>query len=110
MSWEAEVEELRRREALADQMGGPERVANQKSQGKLTVRERIAALVDPGSFHEIGKIAGQGDYGEDGELTDFPPANMVIGRARIDGRPVVVRRRRLHRARRRGGRLHRPAR
>ncbi len=90
MSWEAEVEELRRREALAEAMGGEERVANQKGQGKLTVRERVAALVDEGSFHEVGKIAGATEYGEDGKLKAFRAANMVTGRARIDGRPVVV--------------------
>ena len=66
MSWEAEIEELRRREALAEQMGGVERVENQKRQGKMTVRERIAALVDEGSLHETGKIAAATEYGEDG--------------------------------------------
>jgi len=90
MSWEAEIEELRRREALAEQMGGAERVENQKRQGKLTVRERVAALVDKGSLHEVGKIAAGTEYGEDGKLTAFRAANMVTGRARIDGRPVVV--------------------
>ncbi|MDP9102748.1 MAG: methylmalonyl-CoA carboxyltransferase, partial [Pseudomonadota bacterium] len=59
MSWEAEIEELRRREALAEGMGGEERVARQHSFGKLTVRERIDALIDPGSLHETGKIAGR---------------------------------------------------
>lgn len=90
MSWEPEIEELRRREALAEQMGGEERVARQHSFGKLTVRERIDALIDPGSLRETGKIAGRADYGEDGRMTDFLPANMVFGRARIEGRPVVV--------------------
>jgi propionyl-CoA carboxylase beta chain len=90
MSWEPEIEELRRREALAEEMGGEERVARQHAFGKLTVRERIDALIDPESFHEVGKIAGRAAYNEAGELVDFLPANMVFGRARIDGRPVVV--------------------
>ena len=90
MSWEAEVEELRRREALAEQMGGEERVANQKRQGKMTVRERVDALLDPGSFHETGKIAAGTEYGEDGQLKSFRAANMVTGQGRIDGRPVTV--------------------
>src|SRR5215210_1208991 len=67
MSWEADIEELRRREALARQMGGPEKVKRQHDGGKLTVRERIDKLLDPGSFHEIGTIAGKATY-EDGEL------------------------------------------
>jgi len=90
MSWKPEIEELRRREALAEEMGGEERVARQKSFGKMTVRDRVDALIDPGSLHEVGKIAGAATYGEDGAMESFRPANMVFGRARIDGRPVVV--------------------
>ncbi|MEQ9640062.1 MAG: carboxyl transferase domain-containing protein [Alphaproteobacteria bacterium] len=90
MSWEAEIEELRRREALAKRMGGEEKVARHKNQGRLTVRERVDALIDPGSFHEIGAIAGKATYDEAGNLTDFVPANLVTGRAKIDGRPVVI--------------------
>ena len=90
MSWEPEIEELRRREALAEKMGGEERVARQHAFGKLTVRERIAALIDPDSLHEVGKIAGRATYDENGQMVDFLPANMVFGRGRIDGRPVVV--------------------
>jgi propionyl-CoA carboxylase beta chain len=90
MSWEKDIEELRAREALAEQMGGPERVANQKAAGKLTVRERIAALIDPGSFHEIGKIAGKGEYGPDNALASFRASPFVVGRALIDGRAVAI--------------------
>ena len=70
-------------------MGGPERVERQHASGRLTVRERIERLFDPGSFHETGAIAGQATY-DGGELADFLPANMVIGRGRIDGRRAVV--------------------
>jgi acetyl-CoA carboxylase carboxyltransferase component len=90
MSWEPEIEELRRREAFAREMGGPEKVKRQRDAGKLNVRERINRLVDPGSFHEIGAIAGRGRYAEDGSLIELSPSNTVMGRARIDGRPVVV--------------------
>jgi acetyl-CoA carboxylase carboxyltransferase component len=90
MGWEADIEELRRREALARQMGGPDKVKRQHDGGKLTVRERIDALLDPGSFHEIGALAGKAQYGESGELESFQPANFVFGRGRIGGRPVVV--------------------
>lgn len=90
MSWEPEVEELRRREALAEQMGGAEKVARQHGRGKLDARARIAGLVDAGSFREIGKIAGKGSYGPDGELLDLAPSNLIFGRANIEGRPVVA--------------------
>ena len=71
-------------------MGGPDKVKRQHDGGKLTVRERIEQLLDPGSFHEIGALAGRAQYGDDGELESFQPANFVFGRGRIEGRPVVV--------------------
>ncbi len=90
MSWQPEIDELRRREALAKRMGGPEKVSRHHNQGKLAVRERIDRLLDEGSFHEIGALAGKAEYDEAGELVEFIPANLVTGRGRIDGRPVVV--------------------
>ncbi len=90
MSWKKEIEELRQREKLAEAMGGAEKVARQHSRGKLDARERIRRLVDGGSFREIGKIAGRGTYGDDGELTDFSASNFIYGRARIEGRTVVA--------------------
>jgi len=90
MSWEKDIEELRRREALADEMGGADRVARQKASGKLTVRERVTALLDPGSFHETGKIAGKAEYDADNELASFRATPFVVGRGTIDGRAVCV--------------------
>src|ERR1700756_3454012 len=90
MDWSPELEELSRRKALARRMGGEARVARQHEGGRLTVRERIARLLDPDSFQEIGAIAGKGVYDETGSLSDFTPANCVTGRGRIDKRPVVV--------------------
>jgi acetyl-CoA carboxylase carboxyltransferase component len=90
MTWKPEVEELRRRRKLAEQMGGAEKVARQHARGKLDARARIKGLVDPGSFREIGKIAGKGSYDEGGELLDLAPSNLVFGRADIEGRPVVA--------------------
>ncbi|HZU15989.1 MAG TPA: carboxyl transferase domain-containing protein [Candidatus Dormibacteraeota bacterium] len=87
--WRPEVEELKRREELARRMGGPDKIERQHAGGKLTVRERIDALLDPGSFHEIGALAGRATY-EGTTLADFMPANFVMGRGRIEGRPVVV--------------------
>lgn len=87
--WEPEVAELRRREAMAREMGGAEKVERQHAAGKLTVRERIEGLLDPGTFHEIGALAGRARY-DDGGLAEFSPTNFVMGRGRIDARPVVV--------------------
>ena len=88
-SWQPEVDELHQREALAREMGGPEKVARQRAHGRLTVRERIDALVDPGSFRELGAIAGTNVLQPDGTRR-FQPANFVMGRALVEGRPVVV--------------------
>jgi acetyl-CoA carboxylase carboxyltransferase component len=90
MSWKSHIEELRARERLAEQMGGEERVARQRGMGKLTVRERVAFLADPGSFHEVGKIAGKAGYGPDEEIAEFLPATMVFGRGTLNGRPAVI--------------------
>jgi len=90
VSWERDIEELRRREELARQMGGPDKVKRHHDAGRLTVRERIDALLDPGSFHEIGALAGRAQYGDNSEIEAFQPANFVLGRGRIDGRPVAV--------------------
>src|SRR5258707_14727046 len=90
MSWQPEIDELRRREEMARRMGGPDKIKRQHDGGKLTVRERIERLLDPGSFHEIGAIAGKAEYDEQGQLTDFMASNFVMGRGRIDGRTVSV--------------------
>lgn len=90
MSWDKEIEEMRAREALAFAMGGPEKVARQHEFNKLTVRERIDTISDADSFHEIGTLAGVGEYDEDGELKAFTPSNFVFGTAEIDGRPVIL--------------------
>ena len=90
MSWEKEIDHLREREALAEKMGGEEKLARQHGQGKLDARERIKRLVDAGSFREIGKIAGKSTYDSNLNLAGFAPSNFIFGRANIDGRPVVA--------------------
>ena len=70
-------------------MGGAERVARQHDAGRLTVRERIARLADPGSFHETGALTGVPVY-EGDRLVEIRPSNFVTGTARIDGRRVVL--------------------
>lgn len=90
MSWKAEIDELRRRQALVAKLGGDERVARHKAAGKLTVRERIAAFFDGGSFRELGSIAGKFTYNDYGEIQEVVPANFVMGRGAVDGRPVML--------------------
>jgi len=88
--WAPEVAEIGRRRELAQAMGGPEKVARQRAAGRLTVRERIAALADPESFAEIGALTGFGGYDGDGRLASIVPANFVAGTARLGGRTVLL--------------------
>ena len=90
MSWQRELDELRARERMAREMGGADKVQRQHDGGRLTIRERIDGLIDQGSFHEVGAIAGKAEYDAAGELTKLMPSNCVMGRARIDGRAVIV--------------------
>lgn len=90
MSWQPELDELARREALAHQMGGADKVKRQHDAGRLTVRERIGRMLDAGSFHEVGTLSGIGEYDERARLKTVTPANCVFGRGKVEGRPVVV--------------------
>lgn len=90
MSWKPEVEELHQRQRLARQMGGPERVKKHKDAGKLTVRERIDQVLDPGSFREMGSVSGKAQYDAEGNIIGFTSTYLVIGRGLVDGKPVVV--------------------
>ncbi|HTD90974.1 MAG TPA: methylmalonyl-CoA carboxyltransferase, partial [Burkholderiales bacterium] len=54
MSWLPEIEEIHRRRKLAEACGGEAAVAKHHAAGKLTVRERIDALLDAKSFREVG--------------------------------------------------------
>jgi acetyl-CoA carboxylase carboxyltransferase component len=90
MSWKEEADEIARRREMADAMGGAERVGKHRERGYLTIRDRIDGTVDPGSFQEVGKLAGTGEYDADGKLVNVKPAPYVMGLARIDGRQVAI--------------------
>src|SRR5262252_4847914 len=90
MTWQPEMDELRRRQEMTRRMGGADKVKRQHAGGRLTVRERIDHLVDSGSFREIGSVAGKAEYDLHQDLVHLMPANAVMGRAKIDGRPVAV--------------------
>ncbi len=80
------VEELDRRLARAAEGGGQKARDKHEARGKLLVRDRIAALLDPGSpFLEIAPLAAEDMY--DGQA---PAAGMVCGIGRVMGQEVVV--------------------
>ena len=79
-------DEYRELRARLEQGGGPDKVRRQHEQGKLTARERVVALLDPGGpWLEIGLLVAWDQY--DGQA---PAAGVVTGLGRIGGRPVVV--------------------
>lgn len=86
MSWEREVLELAARRQQAAAQGGAEGIARQHRQGRLSIRERIEGLLDPGSFAEFGRATAALDPDTDA----FVPANYVVGLGTIDGRRLVV--------------------
>ncbi len=86
--WRGEVERLRRQEAQIRLGGGMKRLEKHRAKGKMTARERIAALCDPGTpFLELGLWVAFGFYEEHGGA---PAAGVVIGVGRIHGREVMV--------------------
>ena len=81
------LDELDRRRASALAQGGPARVAAQHSKGRLTARERVALLVEPGSFVEYGQLA-HSDRAGVGESAAADA--LITGVGLVDGRKVAV--------------------
>ena len=90
MSWEKEVNELSQRRFLARQQGGKTGIAKQHAKGRLTIRERIEALLDDGSFREHGRATASPVYDDDDEIIEYVPANYVVGFGKVGGRRLVV--------------------
>jgi propionyl-CoA carboxylase beta chain len=84
------LKHLEHLERLADLGGGEDRQAKQRNAGKLTARERIELLFDPGTFEETDKLVTHRcrDFGMDKEL--IPGDGVVAGHGRVDGRPVYA--------------------
>ena len=70
--------------------GGTKYIERQHSRNKLTARERIDCLLDPGTFREIGSFVNTTGERMDGRKTDAPCDGAVIGTGMIDGRRVTV--------------------
>src|SRR5690348_10710133 len=80
------VDEMQRRTDEARQGGGEKYIARHRDQGKMPVRERIAALIDPNTpFLELSPLAANAMY--DGEA---PAAGIVTGVGRVRGRECLI--------------------
>ncbi|HYV08762.1 MAG TPA: carboxyl transferase domain-containing protein, partial [Thermoplasmata archaeon] len=90
MAVDERVEELRRRKSLSKAGGGKDRVGAQRAKGKLTARERLDLLLDPGSFVETDPFVEHRttDFGMDKKR--IPGDGVVTGHGTIDGRTVFV--------------------
>lgn len=88
MTWDELIAEVREQEAKIELGGGEKNIAKQHAKNRLTARERIAGLIDPGTeFFEVNKWAAVGMYEEWGGC---PGASVVCGVATVSGRTVMV--------------------
>ncbi len=90
MGWDERIAELERLRAKAVEGGGPKRIEAQHSKGKLTARERIELLVDPGSFQEMDSLAEHRCHDFGMQDKKFPGDGVVTGSGRVDGRLVYL--------------------
>jgi propionyl-CoA carboxylase beta chain len=84
------IEKLRELERRAELGGGEERLRRQHDQGKLTARERMERLFDPGTFEEVDKLVTHRctDFGMEEQL--IPGDGVVTGHGRVSGRVVYA--------------------
>jgi len=85
MAHDEVLAELDRRRADASRMGGPSKLAKRNAQGQLSAQQRLDALIDPGSFLEVG-LLGASNYDQEADST--PRDGKITGFGRIDGRDV----------------------
>ncbi|MGZ5474697.1 MAG: acyl-CoA carboxylase subunit beta, partial [Thermoanaerobaculia bacterium] len=90
MSLEKKLEELERRKQQSELGGGQARIDRQHNDGKLTARERIHLLFDPGSFQELDQLVvhRSSDFGMDQQR--IPGDGVVTGFGTVNGRPVYA--------------------
>ena len=82
MKLEERIKRLRETKAMAALGGGKDKIAKEHEKGKLTARERIDLLLDPGSFNELNMLVKH--------KVGAPGDGIVIGHGTIDGRKVCV--------------------
>ncbi|MCX6004662.1 MAG: methylmalonyl-CoA decarboxylase [Chloroflexi bacterium] len=87
MDMQSGLDELKKRRKKALQMGGPDKIKRQHSLSRLTARERIDKLLDPGTFVELG-ILNLSDM--PGMEEETPADGNIAGFGKIGGRPVVI--------------------
>lgn len=84
------INELLEKKARMREMGGEKAVAKQKEKGKLTARERLEHLFDPGTFREIDVFVKHRCVNFGMDKVDIPSDGVITGHGRVDGRPVFA--------------------
>ncbi len=87
---ENKTKELKEKEQALRQMGGKDAVAKQKSKGKLTARQRIEALFDPGTFRELDMFVTHRCTNFGMDKVDIPADGVITGHGLVNGRPVFA--------------------
>src|SRR5947209_19811239 len=90
MSLERELEELERRKRESELGGGEARIERQHKEGKLTARERITLLFDPGSFQQLDQLVVHRNTDFGMEKQRVPGAGVVTGYGTVQGRLVYA--------------------
>src|SRR5438105_118942 len=90
MQIEKELEELERRKRESELGGGEARIERQHKEGKLTARERVALLFDPGSFQELDQLVVHRNTDFGMEKQRVPGDGVVTGYGTVQGRLVYA--------------------
>lgn len=85
--WGPLLDDLEARQRAAREMGGAERIERQHGKGKLTARERVERLFDPGTFVELGALVGTSPRPA---IETIPADGFVAGMGRVEGRAVLA--------------------
>jgi len=84
------IKDLKNREKKILAMGGEKLIGKHKDKGKLTARERLGRLFDPGTFHELDMFVTHRCVNFGMESVEIPSDGVVTGYGRVDGRPVFA--------------------
>lgn len=90
MSTADKINELQALKEKIREMGGPEATAKHKGKGRLTARERLESLFDPGTFREVDLFVKHRCVNFGMESVEIPADGVVTGYGRVDGRPVFA--------------------
>ena len=84
------IKDLKAREAKLLKLGGDKAVAQHKEKGKLTARERLNLLFDPGTFRELDMFVGHRCSNFGMEKVEIPSDGVITGHGLVNGRPVFA--------------------